>query len=66
MKVLILNGNPQPERTAFEDYLKALYRHLHEAGHEAEVMKLREMSLNYCAGSTTNISAPSSRAAVTA
>lgn len=50
MKITILNGNPDAENTAFEDYLKALCGAYEARGHSAEVLMLRELDIKHCLG----------------
>ena len=50
MRVLILNGNPKAENTAFDGYLQSLSHSLQDLGNEASISVLREMDIKYCRG----------------
>jgi multimeric flavodoxin WrbA len=50
MKTIILNGNPKPDNTAFDDYLRDLTREMESRGHPIAVFTLREMDIKYCIG----------------
>ena len=51
MRCLILNGNPHP--SGFDDYLARFALALHEQGHSAERIDLRDLDLHYCVGCWT-------------
>ncbi len=53
MKITVLNGNPFPERKGFESYLAGLLEKLGAAGHEAELIVLREKKIRPCTGCFT-------------
>lgn len=50
MKTIILNGNPNPRNTAFDDYLWNLTSEMESRGHPASVFILREMDIKHCIG----------------
>ena len=50
MKVVILNGNPDADDRAFDDYLERLSAALTSDGHGVTVFTLREMEIQYCTG----------------
>lgn len=50
MKITILNGNPDANNAAFDDYLKHLDDKLTSDGHAVTVFELREMDIRYCIG----------------
>jgi multimeric flavodoxin WrbA len=50
MKITILNGNPDADNAAFDDYLKRLSDALTSDGHTVAVFELREMDIKYCIG----------------
>ena len=50
MKITVLNGNPQADNTAFDDYLKRLSEELVSDGHNVTGFDLREMDIKYCIG----------------
>ena len=50
MKITILNGNPDADNAAFDDYLKRLSDELVSDGHAVTVFELREMDIRYCIG----------------
>jgi len=49
MNISILNGNPDPGNTAFEQYLDELVERL-GAEHSVRRFDLREMDIHYCSG----------------
>jgi len=53
MEFLILNGNPDPSRKSWEEYLLRFAGALRAAGAEAGVRALRDMSYHYCTGCWT-------------
>jgi len=50
MKITILNGNPDENNTAFDDYLTNLSDELNSDGHAVTSFELREMDISYCIG----------------
>lgn len=50
MRVLLLDGNPDPAAAAFAARLEAARQALAERGHEVQLSRLRELSLRHCAG----------------
>lgn len=50
MKILILNGNPDPDKGNMDPYLNRLQGKLNAAGHDARVMVLRDLKIAYCTG----------------
>jgi multimeric flavodoxin WrbA len=50
MKITLLNGNPNPEKTGFDSYLSALSNALKKEGYSVQIMALREMKIGYCRG----------------
>ena len=50
MKITILNGNPDGNNTAFDDYLTNLSDELNSDGHAVTSFELREMDISYCIG----------------
>ncbi len=50
MKITILNGNPDPENRAFEDYLSCLSQSLIDQQHQVALLPLRDMDIRYCIG----------------
>lgn len=51
MKVVIVNGNPDPENALFEKYLSDLSGEISgRTGTESVDFTLRDMNLNYCTG----------------
>lgn len=50
MKITILNGNPNPDNVAFDNYLRELSHHLELRQHAVNVFNLREMEIKYCVG----------------
>jgi len=50
MKITILNGNPNGDSVAFENYLREFSHHLELHHHTVNVFNLREMNIKYCIG----------------
>ena len=50
MKIIILNGNPNSENTAFDNYLRELSRLMEFRNHEILVFNLKEMDIRNCTG----------------
>lgn len=50
MKILILDGNPDPNNTQFEEYLADLTKEIHGLDNEAKQIKLRDLNIRYCTG----------------
>ena len=50
MKILILNGNPNPKDHGFDKYLSVLTERLGGLNHRVNHYLLREMNLKYCNG----------------
>lgn len=50
MKITILNGNPDAESSAFEDYLRDLSSSLKSKRHEISMLILRDMDIRFCIG----------------
>ncbi len=50
MKVLILNGNPNPERFGLDSWLEGLTGELESAGHDVSQLRIRELDLHACTG----------------
>ena len=50
MNITILNGNPDPGRAGFDDYLAQLSDELTSNGHTVTSFELREMDISYCIG----------------
>lgn len=50
MKIIILNGNSNPENAAFDNYLRELSHLMESRNHEISVFNLREMDIRYCTG----------------
>ncbi len=50
MKILVLNGNPFPERDYFDAYVNGLVARLNGAGRHAESLMLRDMKISPCLG----------------
>ena len=50
MKILILNGNPDPDRGNMDPYINRLQEKLNAAGHDAGVVVLRDLKIGYCTG----------------
>ncbi len=50
MKITILNGNPEKENNAFDDYLKDLSDSLESSGHEVTTFTIRDLNIRYCIG----------------
>lgn len=53
MEFLIMNGNPDPSKKAWESYLDAFAGALREKGAEAQIRILRDMDIRYCTGCWT-------------
>jgi hypothetical protein len=50
MNITILNGNPEPQKKTFEEYLAALRGKLEESGQAVTQLNLRELNLAHCTG----------------
>ena len=50
MKITVLNGNPKPDNSRFDNYLQNLSNLLESNKHEVTIFTLREMDLRYCVG----------------
>jgi multimeric flavodoxin WrbA len=50
MKIMILNGNPDSQNRAFDEYLKNLSEGLGASRHSAATLQLRGMNIGFCAG----------------
>lgn len=50
MKILILDGNPDPNNASFEDYLADLTEEMHALDNEVRQIKLRDLNIRYCTG----------------
>ena len=50
MKITILNGNPNGDNVAFDDYLQRLSDELTTDDHAVTVFDLRDMDTSYCTG----------------
>jgi multimeric flavodoxin WrbA len=50
MKITMLNGNPNADNVAFDNYLRELSHHLELRHHTVNVFNLREMDIKYCVG----------------
>ena len=50
MQILVLNGNPDPSRRAWEEYLGTFANALERAGAGVRIRALREMNIHYCTG----------------
>ena len=50
MKILILNGNPDPDKGKMDPYIARLQEQLKAAGHEAKAVVLRDLKIGYCTG----------------
>jgi multimeric flavodoxin WrbA len=50
MKILVLNGNPDPERESFDAYIERFVERVKSDGHEAEYMQLRNLKIKPCSG----------------
>ena len=50
MKILILNGNPNPARGKMDSYLARLQEQLRAAGHDVNAVVLRDKKIGYCTG----------------
>lgn len=50
MKIIILNGNSDPDNQKFEDYLNNLVRLLELSNNSVLHFKLREMKIRHCRG----------------
>jgi hypothetical protein len=46
MNIVVLNGNPEVENTAFDRYLEGYQLKLHKAGHYVKTFRLREMKIS--------------------
>ena len=50
MKVILLNGNPVPSNSKFDQYLSSLSQKLQEDKHKVRILTLRDMKMGYCKG----------------
>jgi len=50
MKIVILNGNQDPDNKYFNEYLEDLCRVLNNRNHSTQVLQLREMKIHHCSG----------------
>jgi len=50
MKILILDGNPDPNDTPFEEYLADLANEIQALDNEVKRIKLRDLNIRYCTG----------------
>jgi hypothetical protein len=50
MRITILNGNPEPSDTEFDNYLKALTGSLESLNNTVTVFTIRDMDVRYCIG----------------
>ncbi len=50
MQIAILNGNPDTQARALEDYVEQLTTMLTAQGHQVTMCTLREMDIKYCTG----------------
>jgi multimeric flavodoxin WrbA len=50
LRVTILNGNPNAENKAFDQYLKELSDSLISNNHSVNTLQLRDMDIRYCIG----------------
>jgi multimeric flavodoxin WrbA len=50
MEFLIMNGNPDPSRKTWEEYLDAFSKALERAGANPRIRALRDMNIKYCTG----------------
>ena len=50
MKILVLNGNPNPKRDMFEQYLDDLNAELTTLGHEPQRIDLKSRTIAHCIG----------------
>lgn len=50
MKILILDGNPNPENKQFDQYLENLKKLLKSNHHEIERIRLKDQDIKYCTG----------------
>jgi hypothetical protein len=50
VKIVILNGNPEPGQGRLDSYVAGLAEELARRGHAAAVEPLRDMSIKYCTG----------------
>ena len=50
MKIVILNGNPDPDNSPFDEYLANLYRILDDGINTARILTLRGMNIHHCIG----------------
>ena len=50
MKILVINGNPHSGDGTFDDYLDRLVERMKHDGHEADLMRLRDMKIKPCLG----------------
>lgn len=50
MKIIILNGNPNPKNVAFDNYLRELSCLMKFRNHVVSVFNLSKMGIRYCTG----------------
>ncbi|MBN1414504.1 MAG: flavodoxin family protein [Bacteroidales bacterium] len=50
MKIIVINGNPVNQNTAFDDYLAGYQKRLSNTGHTVSIITLRDMKLGFCKG----------------
>ncbi len=50
MRVTILNGNPDAENKAFDEYLEKLSESLTSSNHSVKTLQLKDMDIRYCIG----------------
>jgi len=50
MRIVVLNGNPNKNARAFDDYLEQLQDTLLLAGHSSNLFTLRDMNIRQCVG----------------
>ncbi|HDS05573.1 MAG TPA: flavodoxin family protein, partial [Deltaproteobacteria bacterium] len=50
MRILILNGNPTVTKGGLDQYIERLAGEMSKAGHNVQVLILRDMKINSCVG----------------
>ncbi len=50
MKIIIINGNPEEQNPAFDNYLAEYQKGLSKTGHIVRIITLRDMNLGFCRG----------------
>lgn len=50
MKIVMLNGNPDPKRKDLDRYIRSLGSELSARGHAFQSHQLRDMKIRYCTG----------------